>query len=131
MKADSTPTTLQNFSPMKQTAQFDDVAVLRTECDVNLQLWDTPGQEIYRSLVKIYYRNVQGVVLVVSLEEAPDTEKLKKQLASLEYWMKELSEASACTDEQMTFILIGNKSDATSNEKDCPCDKLLRQWCHN
>ena len=36
MKADSTPTTLQNFSPMKQTAQFDDVAVLRTECDVNL-----------------------------------------------------------------------------------------------
>ena len=46
--------------------------------EVHLQLWDTPGQEIYRSLVKIYFRNVQAVVLVVSLEGAPDTENLSK-----------------------------------------------------
>ena len=40
-------------------------------------MWDTPGQELYRSLIKIYYRNVQGVILVVSLEDAPDTARVQ------------------------------------------------------
>ena len=48
------------------------------ETEVHLQLWDTPGQELYRSLIKIYYRNVQGVILVVSLEDAPDTTRVQK-----------------------------------------------------
>ena len=47
------------------------------ETEVHLQLWDTPGQELYRSLIKIYYRNVQGVILVVSLEDAPDTTRVQ------------------------------------------------------
>ena len=61
---------------------------------MHLQLWDTPGQELYRSLVKIYYRNVQGVVLVVSLEDAPDTRRIAHQLHNLEYWLDQLSQAS-------------------------------------
>ena len=48
------------------------------ETEVHLQLWDTPGRELYRSLIKIYYRNVQGVILVVSLEDAPDTTRVQK-----------------------------------------------------
>ena len=60
---------------------------------MNLQVWDTPGQEIYRSLVKLYYRNVQGVVLVVSLDE--NSFGIAKQLASLDYWLEEMSQAAA------------------------------------
>ena len=81
------------------------------ENEIHLQLWDTPGQEIYRSLVKIYFRNVQAVVLVVSLENAPDTERLTKQLTNLDYWIEQLNESIECSDDQMAFILLGNKSD--------------------
>lgn len=35
-----------------------DVTYIQEDTDVHLQVWDTPGQEVYRSLVKIYYRNV-------------------------------------------------------------------------
>ena len=52
---------------------------------MNLQVWDTPGQEQFRSIVKMYYRNVQGVVLVVSLDD--NSYGIAKQLASLDYWL--------------------------------------------
>ena len=77
----------------------DQSIIFGEESEVNLQLWDTPGQEIYRSLVKIYFRNVQAVVLVVSLENAPDTERLTKQLASLDYWLEQLNESIECSDD--------------------------------
>ena len=60
---------------------------------MNLQVWDTPGQEQFRSLVKLYYRNVQGVVLVVSLDD--NSFGIAKQLASLDYWLDEMSQAAA------------------------------------
>lgn len=66
---------------------------------------------MYRNLVKIYYRNVQGVVLVVSLEDAPDTARVRSQLESLDYWLEELNESSDCADDQMAFVLIANKAD--------------------
>ena len=58
------------------------------ELEVSLQLWDTPGQEQFRAVVKNYYRNVQGVVLVFSLEKAPQKEQISQQLKSMEYWLE-------------------------------------------
>ena len=90
-----------------------------------LQVWDTPGQEHYRSVVKIYYRNVQAVVLVVSHEDAPNSDSILHQLRNLEFWLKELSET--CIDDQLGFILIGNKSDMAADTE--YNDKLIREWC--
>ena len=70
---------------------------------------------MYRSVVKIYYRNVQAVVLIVSLEQAPDTQLVQKQLGSLDYWLNQLNESSVCQDEQVAYILIGNKADSNDN----------------
>ena len=53
---------------------------------------------------------MQGVVLVVSLE---DRVKLAKQLASLDYWLDQISSSSA--EKQMSFILSANKADACSS----------------
>lgn len=72
------------------------------------------------------------MVLVVSLEDAPATERLQAQLRSLEFWLNEMSESSQCRDEEMSFILIGNKADrAKASRKACPCDTLLRDWCQS
>ena len=42
-----------------------------------------------------------------------------------------MSDASNGSDEQLAFILIGNKADlsAQTNEA-CPCEKLLKEWCN-
>jgi len=56
-------------------------------------------------------------------------ERVQKQLASLEYWLEELSNANICSDEQMSFILIGNKSDVNGDPKYCPCERILKEWC--
>ena len=91
----------------QDSKRYDDVAALESACEINLQVWDTPGQEIYRSLVKLYYRNVQGVVLVVSLDDS--AHGITNQLASLDFWLEEMSQVS--TDQKFTCILIANKAD--------------------
>jgi Ras-related protein Rab-2A len=34
---------------------------------VKLQLWDTAGQETFRSIVKSFYKNSQAVILVYNI----------------------------------------------------------------
>ena len=58
---------------------------------------------------------MQCVVLVVSLEEAPDTTRVLSQLESLEYWISQMSESNSCADEQIAFVLIGNKADLSTD----------------
>ena len=36
---------------------------------IKLQIWDTCGQEIYRSLVSNFYRNSSLAIIVYSIEE--------------------------------------------------------------
>ena len=50
--------------------------------DVVLSIWDTAGQEMFRSINRSYYRNVQGVALVFDITNN-DTFK------SLESWLTE------------------------------------------
>lgn len=100
-------------------------------CEVNLQVWDTPGQEVYRSLVKLYYRNVQGVVLVVSLDDTADG--LAKQLGSLDYWLEQMSQTIA-SEQNLAFILIANKADTllTQSEKGrFEHEAVIKQWCES
>jgi len=79
---------------------------------------------MYRSLVSIYYRRVQGVVLVVSLEDCPSTWRVKDQLRGLDYWMKELNNSSEIS-EKLSFIILGKKADL-AEEKNSPCDAHIK-----
>ena len=70
----------EQMSKLLECFSDDQGIEIQEEETVCLQLWDTPGQETYRSLVKIYYRKVQAIVLVISLEDAPKTDRVVKQL---------------------------------------------------
>ena len=39
------------------------------ENEVRLQIWDTAGQERYQNMTKSYFKKVNGVILVFSLED--------------------------------------------------------------
>lgn len=53
---------------------------------IKLTCWDCAGQERYRSVVKSYYRNTSGIIMVFDLTR-------RETFESLEYWLKELEDA--------------------------------------
>ncbi|XP_052096278.1 ras-related protein Rab-43-like [Mytilus californianus] len=72
---------------------------------VKLQIWDTTGQERFRSLIKGYYRNAHAVLVMYDIT---DTESLK----SCVRWMNDVRINSG---EDIPQILLGNKCDKLSS----------------
>ena len=72
---------------------------------IKVQIWDTAGQERYRSITNAYYRGAKGCLLVYDITNKSSFENLDK-------W---LSELKANTDENVSVILVGNKSDLESD----------------
>ncbi len=71
---------------------------------MQVNLWDTGGQERYDSMTANYYRHAHAVILVYDLE-AEDT------LYHLSDWIKEARKNSRWSD-RLVFALWGNKSDS-------------------
>lgn len=68
---------------------------------IKLQLWDTAGQEDFRSLSPLYYRSASIAIIVFDLTVA-DTFK------HVQDWMNEIREKAA----SCTFVaIVGNKCD--------------------
>jgi Ras-related protein Rab-6A len=68
---------------------------------VKLQIWDTCGQEIYRSLISNFYRNSSLAVLMYAIND-------KGSFNHVESWLSELKN-NASSD--ISIILVGNKAD--------------------
>ena len=69
--------------------------------EVKLNIWDTAGQEKFRSVSKAYFRNAVGAALVFSLTD-------KKSFEALDGWLNDLQ--SLCVHNAV-ILLIGNKLD--------------------
>ena len=68
---------------------------------IKLQIWDTCGQEIYRSLISNFYRNSSLAIIVYSITDSSSFE-------SVDQWLKELKTNSS---PDIKIFLIGNKLD--------------------
>ena len=51
---------------------------------IKYEIWDTAGQEKYRSLAKVFYKNASVCVLVYDITRKTSFEELKK------YWVNEI-----------------------------------------
>ena len=69
--------------------------------EVHLQIWDTAGQEQFRSLAPMYYHSADAAIIVFALNNVPSFEGVRE-------WIDELSEA--CEIRPALFI-VGNKAD--------------------
>ena len=74
---------------------------------LKLQIWDTAGQESFRSITKIFYRGAHAAILGYSITRKDSFENLTE-------WLKE-AKTSCSADVQ--FYLIGNKSDLESQRE--------------
>ena len=68
---------------------------------LKLQIWDTCGQEMYRSLVQGFYHNSSLALLVYEINN-------KKSFENLEFWLKDLRQH---TEKDLSVFIIGNKND--------------------
>lgn len=69
--------------------------------NVRLQLWDTAGQEKFRSLAPMYYRSAAVAVLVYDVTS-------KSSLDGLEDWAAEIADKAPTN---IKLVVIGNKAD--------------------
>ena len=74
---------------------------------IKLQIWDTCGQELYRSLITNFYRNSSLAIIVYAINSEPSFE-------SIDMWLKELRTHS---NPDAKVFLIGNKIDLEKEKK--------------
>ena len=74
--------------------------------NINLQIWDTCGQEAYKSLIKSFYRNSVLAIIVYAIDN-------KESFKNLELWINDLKKES---NPDVKIIIIGNKAD-NENER--------------
>ena len=82
---------------------------LDQETKVSLQIWDTCGEEKFRSITQQYYRNADGIILLFDLTDL-------QTFLHIEQWLKEIKRN--CKKDVQLF-LAGNKMDL-QNEKQVP-----------
>ncbi|KAF2744538.1 ras-domain-containing protein [Sporormia fimetaria CBS 119925] len=71
---------------------------------MKLSLWDTAGQETYKSITRSYFRGASGALLVFDITR-------KNTFLSATSW---LSDLRAIAEEGIVVVLVGNKSDLAS-----------------
>jgi small GTP-binding protein len=68
---------------------------------LKLEIWDTCGQEAYRSLIKSFFNNSSLAIIVYAVDN-------KKSFSSIDEWIRQCR--SLCSPDTR-FFLIGNKND--------------------
>ena len=81
--------------------EFGSRMVSINDRQIKLQIWDTAGQESFRSITRSYYRGAAGALLVYDITRRDTFEHLSS-------W---LEDARQHANPNMTIMLIGNKSD--------------------
>ncbi|KOC66616.1 Ras-related protein RabJ [Habropoda laboriosa] len=66
-----------------------------------LQVWDTAGQEKFKSMAPMYYRNANAAMLVFDLTQY-------NTFAAMKGWVTELRRK---VEDTMVLVVVGNKSD--------------------
>ena len=74
---------------------------------IKLQIWDTCGQELYRSLITNFYRNSSLAIIVYAINS-------KDSFENIEMWLRELRTHS---NPDAKVFLIGNKCDLENERK--------------
>ena len=88
-------------SPSTVGIDFKPVIIVVDGQQVKLRIWDAAGQERFRSIVRAYFPNAVGFVLVFDITE-------RKTFDDLSMWLNDVR--NVC-DSSIPMILIGNKGD--------------------
>jgi Ras-related protein Rab-2A len=92
---------------------------------MKLSLWDTAGQETYKSITRSYFRGASGALLVFDISR-------KNTFLSATSWLHDLRQIA---EEGIVVVLVGNKSDLAAESDSGPDSKRqvsheeAEEWC--
>ena len=74
---------------------------------IKMQIWDTCGQEIYKSLITNFYRNSSLAIVTYSIDN-------KESFVHAENWLNDLRSQA---NPDVRIFLVGNKADLEDQRK--------------
>lgn len=66
---------------------------------LKLQVWDTSGQERFRTVTQTYYKGAQAIILVYSVDDRESFKNITNWMSTIEQW----------SSENVCVMLIGIK----------------------
>lgn len=81
--------------------------MIRNNIKYNLNIWDTTGQEVYRSVTKLFIQGAKIVLLVYCIEQ-------KSTFDSLNFWYDSVKDV--CGDD-IVLAIVANKQDLFDDEE--------------
>ena len=87
---------------IRKTIQFADGR------NITLDIWDTAGQEKYRAIAKIYYKEARAVILVYDITDKSSFIEMK------EYWYEQVK---LYAKKDVIFAVAANKNDLDEERK--------------
>ena len=75
--------------------------------NIKIQVWDTAGQESFRSIISSYYKDTVGVIIVVYSNS-------EESLETIKYWQQEYN-STQHDNTNVYFMVLINKMDMFSN----------------
>ena len=74
---------------------------LKDDRKVKIQIWDTAGEDRFRSITRNYYKGAKGILLILDVTD-------KETFTHVRDWIERIHEESP---EGITICLVGNKID--------------------
>jgi len=71
---------------------------------VKLQIWDTAGQDRFRTITSSYYRHAHGIIIVYDVTDEHTFENIQK-------WLEEITRYAP---DNVAKLIVGNKCDLES-----------------
>ena len=96
--------TMDTFNPSLGSTVGVDFKAKKVNIDgenVQIQVWDTSGQEQFRKITQSYYRGAQGIMLVCDVSD-------KKTIENITGWMENIIKNAT---DSIRVVLVGNKTD--------------------
>ena len=93
-----------NFSEVTESTigiEFKTKIFIRDNLSIKLQIWDTSGQERFKSITQNYFRDADGLLYVFDVTN-------ENSFKSIENWLKMSNDNN---NKDFIKILIGNKTD--------------------
>ena len=80
---------------------FQTKEIRKAKAIIKLAIWDTAGQEKYRSITQNFYKDSNGFMIIFDLNKI-------ESFNNLPYWVKQIVDNA---HESVSILLVGNKCD--------------------
>jgi Ras-related protein Rab-5C len=97
-----------HYPPTIGGAYTQKILLLQNGILIKFHIWDTSGQERFRAMTNLYYRDAQVALLTYDITN-------ESSFNSIDFWIQELK--YKVENENMILCLVGNKCDVSSDER--------------